>query len=582
MPLSKTKKRIVILLSVVVVIIIGVILSLNLIIASVIRAKLNAELEKNKTGYTITLGGVGGNIFFGNIRLKDIIIKPDTSLVQALVDGKAGSGIGIDAEIPLIRLTGFGIARALLDQEIRIGKLQIRRAKVKLLKGRPSEKPEMDTAVKPASMRADSIHLDNVSGFSLRIIDLTDIDLEVIDLIKDEKVFENIFSELRLTGIAVEKYPGDSDLYYLATESLKLEIFDEEMILPGGDYELKFDDFSIRMVDSTLVIDNLELKPTDDRFTIAAKYKFTREIFDLSVEQISVHSINIARLVHEGDIFIDSLNIRGMMMDILKDKLRPFDESKRPKLINQALREMDIPLYIGKVNILESYLIYQEREEGATELMTVTLGDLNVEADFITSVRDSTRTGKPMKLGLNARLMETALLQAEFVMPLNSRVDTFFFVGSLGPAKLSVFNTATLPATGAKFNRGELHSLTFKGRGNRTQSIGEMTMLYDNLEGEVMQKDQKTTNRFLSWAANAVMRSSNPGNNGKVRVALVGFDRVMYKGFGNFMWKSLQTGIVNTISPTGKLVKKEVPEADEKKEDANSNDRKQRRRRNRQ
>ena len=62
-------------------------------------------------------------------------------------------------------------------------------------------------------------------------------------------------------------------------------------------------------------------------------------------------------------------------------------------------------------------------------------------------------------------------------------------------------------------------------------------------------------NKLLSWAANTVIHVSNPGKNNKVRIASMEFERVEYKGFGNYVWKTLLSGIMNTILPTGKTVK---------------------------
>lgn len=61
----------------------------------------------------------------------------------------------------------------------------------------------------------------------------------------------------------------------------------------------------------------------------------------------------------------------------------------------------------------------------------------------------------------------------------------------------------------------------------------------------------------MSWAANTVLRTGNPGKNGKTRVVEMSFDRVMYKGLGNFVWKTLQSGIVGSITPTGKTLRQE-------------------------
>ncbi|MEJ2595882.1 MAG: hypothetical protein P8100_12335 [bacterium] len=551
MKLKKMRKSMLIILSIVMVIVIGVILSLNLIIASVLRGKIDAALEKNKTTYQVSLGGVGGNIFFGNIRLKDITIQPDSTLIGHLREGSAKENMAIEAHIPLIRIAGIGLYDAIVNQEIDIRKLEVRKANIRLLKEEQKDEFEKEDGFNP-----DSIYLKNVSGISIGSILLTDNTIELYDLVKDKQMLMNTLSELRLSGILLQSRPGSEDVFRVVTDRFKLKIEKEEFDLPGGDYRMFFDDFEFTMSDSSLVISQFAYKPTRDRLEIATQYKYTREIFDMSMERLELQAIHIGKFIREGAFYMDSIDIYGLHLDILKDKRYPFNESLRPKLIHQAIRELDFPLYIGNAQIHESYLIYQEKEENVKEWMTVSLGELNVSADFITSVRDSTRTGRPMMIDLKARLMEKALLQVQFAMPLNSREDTFFFSGSLGPAPFLVFNQASRPALGAFFTGGELHSIVFKGSANRTHSSGEMTMLYKDLVAEVLKKDQKSKNKFLSWATNVALRTSNPNPRGKTAVAVMEFDRVMYKGFGNFMWKTLQSGIVNTVSPTGKNVNK--------------------------
>ena len=321
---------------------------------------------------------------------------------------------------------------------------------------------------------------------------------------------------------------------------------------------MRFRKLELDRANESLRLNDITFTPTfDDLYKMASRWKYTKEIYTAEVDEILLEPIDIYKLVTENAFFVDSVIIRGLDLSILKDKRYPFDESKRPKLPQQSLKTMEAPLYIGKVRIYGGNLKYQEKMKGVAKLMTVTLGDLNVGVDFITSIRDSIRTGKPMKIKLKARLMGQPVLKADFTMPLNSRVDTFFFSGSLGPAKLSIFNKAAQPAIGMDFIKGTLQGVTFKGSANPTQSAGEMTLLYKDLEAKVVKKDQKTTNKFMSWAANAVLKTSNPGKNGKTRVAALKFNRVMYKGFGNFMWKTLSSGITNTLAPAGKQVKQE-------------------------
>jgi hypothetical protein len=198
------------------------------------------------------------------------------------------------------------------------------------------------------------------------------------------------------------------------------------------------------------------------------------------------------------------------------------------------------------------------------ELMTAILADWNVDIDWVTSIPDSIKTYKSMRMQLRASFMKEPPLVINFNFPLYSPVDTFYYSGHLAGAELSTFNIAAFPAIGAKFTNGTLNSINFKGSANPYRSHGEMTMLYHDLVGEVVKKDQKSKNKFMSWAANTALRKGNPGKNGKERVAMMSFDRVLYKGFGNVIWKTLQSGIVNTISPVGKNVKEEKPEKQKK------------------
>jgi hypothetical protein len=220
---------------------------------------------------------------------------------------------------------------------------------------------------------------------------------------------------------------------------------------------------------------------------------------------------------------------------------------------------MEMQLYIGEVNLRNSKLVYQEKEEGRSELMTVELGDLNATISFITSIKDSILTTKPLKATIRAKLMNKPTLRVDFEFPLHTHSDLFYFSGWLGATSLSIFDEASSPAIGLRFLEGNLQSLYFKASATATTSRGEMTMLYDNLQAELLKKDNESTNKFMSWAANTVLRTGNPGANGKTRVVEMSFDRVMYKGLGNFFWKTLQSGIVGSVTPSGKTLRQEDP-----------------------
>jgi hypothetical protein len=105
-------------------------------------------------------------------------------------------------------------------------------------------------------------------------------------------------------------------------------------------------------------------------------------------------------------------------------------------------------------------------------------------------------------------------------------------------------------AAGVKFSKGDLKSIQFAVEANDTYAMGTMTMLYNDLEGTVLKNDGHHDNKVLTWIANQVIRVDNPFSGEKPRKVPIYFDRAMYKGFGNFAFKPLLSGILATTIPT--------------------------------
>jgi len=182
--------------------------------------------------------------------------------------------------------------------------------------------------------------------------------------------------------------------------------------------------------------------------------------------------------------------------------------------------------------------------------MKVSLDRLRVEISEITSIRDSMSYEYPMQIRLMADLQNQLALDVTFKYPLLSRSDTFTFSGSLGGGDITVFNPMLESAANVRFLKGKLKGIHFSVQANATHAMGQMTMLYSGLDGEVLKKDTEEGNKFLSWLANQVVKSDNPLNGEEPRVVPIYFKRVMYKGAGNFAFKALLSGILASTIPT--------------------------------
>ena len=561
MTISKKQKRWIIILGIIVSVFLVFVLAINLILANIISKKITNALENRPDkNYHITLDKVRVNILNGNINLKGLQIEPDSVFVDQLKQGKLNQSMVLRAHLPLFRLAGFSLYDAATDGKIDIRKILFKNANVQILVGKKKQQPKASQGIEnEKGFRLDSIQIPGVQGIEIGKIELEHFKIEFYDVVKNTVISKNKKLNLVVTGIESIKLSEGSDYFAFGLQNGQLELSEEEFKLPGGNYMISLKKLKLNLPDSSLTINNFVLKPQiADRFKMAEKLVYTKGIFDVAVKEINLTSIDVLRMIHEGELVIGNVQVNGMHFDLFKDKRKPWDYDLRPKYFNQALRTMDFPVYIGSIGVEEGYLKYWEESAKSFGNLEVTLHELEGTILHVTSIKDSLR--KPMTANLRARLFNTAPMSVDFLLPLNSRVDTFFVSGSLGKSKMSKFNPALFPALGMNITGGTLNSVAFKARANRKYIDGEMVMMYDGLETEVAKKKDQEVNKFVSWLANSVVIKSNPGKKDKLRTVPMHFEREMYKGMINVVWKAVQTGLVNTISPTGKVIKETKPE----------------------
>jgi hypothetical protein len=109
------------------------------------------------------------------------------------------------------------------------------------------------------------------------------------------------------------------------------------------------------------------------------------------------------------------------------------------------------------------------------------------------------------------------------------------------------------PGSMVDVSEGTIDKLTLSGTGNRYLGKGSMTMLYHDLQVELLRENKEGNLKrkwFLSTVANEIVKSANPLRTQPARVVPMYFERDMNKGVINFLWKTCFSGIKETLKPT--------------------------------
>lgn len=553
--MKKSYKRGLLILGVV----LAIVISSNIILNNLISKVVASEIEKinSKGEINFYVNKVKIDVFTSSLTLKGIEIKPDSLFFESFKLGKTKKAVASEFFLSELKIKGINIVNILLFNEISARKIRIAGIDLILYKSNIFIEKDEKPIVKGASKKNafDSIFIKGVDQIDLSKIEIDDFNFRIVNVQEEDIIFEYNGKECEISGIALKPYENTENYFKFNKDSLRINLKNQLFNFEEGNYQLTFEDILYDYPLKEVKILNFNMNPSIDKAELASTYRYNKEVFEVETKEIVFNGFYLDSIVRLGAVNMDSIVVDGLKLAIYKDQTKPFNLNKRPLFLNQKLKKLKDPIYINKVVIKNSLFEYREKHVKFKELMAIDISEMNAELNYITSIKDSLKTDKELTIYLKGKLNSVADLNLEIFMPYNTWNNSFSFTGSVGNSKFSDFNSAVYPAAGLKFEGGNLNSMQFNVQGTPKGTHGRMSMFYSDIEADVIVDNKKK--KAVSWLANSVLVTSNPSEKGKVRLALIETERVLYKGFGNLLWKSVMSGMMNTLNPLGKTFKED-------------------------
>lgn len=541
-------------------IVIILLFSLNTILDSVVSNMVDTQLEEiNKKGeIKVTIENIKLNVFAGNLNLKNVSITPDSLFFEKFKEGKTEKASASEFVMSELKIQGLGIYDILVNSDVSANHIIAKGVKLNLYKSEDHHPSKKEKSTEEKQEKIDSIFIKGVDKIDFKSIILDDFELNIINAKSADTLFAYIEKECEILGVKLDAHAEIEDYFVVNKDNLKVNFKEQEILTADRNNRIVLKAIKYDYKTSSLLISNFSMQPTIDKAKLAATYRYNSEVYEVETKSIYLKGFRLDSILRTGIIKIDTVLVDAPIVGIYKDQTKPFNLNKRPKFLNQKLKASKQPLNIEKVIIQNGTFSYWEKHPEFKELMTVDISNLNVLVSNVTSIKDSLENGNELVVNVKGNLCNTAPINLDIFMHYNTWNNSYSFTGNIGKAQFTDFNPAIYPAAGIKFSNGTLNSIQFTVHGTPTESSGKMSMLYDNLEADL--SNTKKEKKGLSWLANSVLLASNPSKKGKLRVAEINFERVPYKGFTNLIWKSVQSGLMNTLLPIGKHKKFETAE----------------------
>lgn len=317
--------------------------------------------------------------------------------------------------------------------------------------------------------------------------------------------------------------------------------------------QYQFDENALRLEADTIVlagdsihIGALRLLPLYTQEEFATLAPGHADWIQITSRDINGYGIDPYEWLIHKNFTADSLDIGAARIESYKNRNIAQEQRVKP-LFFQLLSKISDPVNIRTIGFRDVQAIYSELAPDKNTPGVIAFDKISGSFRGVTNrPKDSEQN---INFEANGLFQHTVPMRLSISWPADTTEPHFVAIGELDSMALSLMNSITEPIADLKIDSGRLQRLTFRIEGDSTEAETELTMLYDNLQIELIhRKDGKIRERKLLSTVldDFVLIPDNP-HLGQTRIGTGTTLRNPYRSQFNYLWKSIETGIKSTL-----------------------------------
>lgn len=520
---------------------------LNIVASSIATRKIRNILQKSHPCVTVDFDYTRVNILNRSVKIGGVELKSDTTVPDFRI------------HINQIKISGIGILRLITGKSASIRKVELKKPEIKgnldyLVNFKKTDKAIAQDTVSSETKKAFTVHVHKIHLADAKI---------------DSVIIPGVFPFQDIENANIKLYDfdlflGDDKAEYTLGDAI-VEMKKAQFRLPGDYYNIDFRNLHVRMKDSTIHIDSFNLTPNYGKYKFGNVKGIQTDRFEVRIGKLGIHGFDLNSVLKNKGLLIREIAIDGLLLHVFRDKRLPFDYTNFPPLPQQALNKLKFPVAVNDILVSNMFVEYSEINNVSNDPGVIFLDDLKIAVNNFAN-RQSNPTEANIVINGEGMLLGECPVVVEFILPINTVNDTFYFNGAASELDMAKLNQMVQPLTNVHVTSGNLAAAEFHGSANGEYSGGTFKMLYQDLAFEILKgadvNEPAKPKAFLSFVAGTVVRESNPIADHDPKIVEMYFERDKNKGFFNFFWKSLLSGIKSTALPGHNINKEDKDRQD--------------------
>jgi len=505
--------------------------------------------------YTISFTKISTNVVTGNATLQNVKIRPDTNRFKQLISLKRAPNNLYSISLKKLVVKRFHPLTLYREKKLQVEEVVFDKPEVTMVNRQfPFNEGR---APRPIKSPYDIIS-KNLKEFSIKTIRFKDVSFKYINKnVPNSLPFDIDDLNITLTDLLVDSTSADDPSRFYLLKDITINLNNYVYRTPDKMYDIKLDQLDFRATTGKLRVNSFALVPLYDEMKFGKVAGYPRERFDIGMRNIILNRIDLPLYISKQELWAKEMAVSNGFISVFNQNgaLKKPQESKIGKFPHQLLQRLKAHILVQKIQLKDINVTYSVFNHESNQRGRISFENTSGIIKNATNLDNIKAINPIMEVKLNTYLFGQGKLDVNFNFNLTAKDGEFSYNGVLHNFNARVLNQITKPLGLVRINRGNVDKLKFSFKANDFGAKGRVAFSYYDLSVALMkndpEKDHLVTRGFLSFLANAlIIKSENPGADGKLNAVDVDYSRPSNTSFFNLIWKSLFTGIKYSIGIT--------------------------------
>lgn len=314
-------------------------------------------------------------------------------------------------------------------------------------------------------------------------------------------------------------------------------------------YQYKVAELGYSSARNVFTAKNVSIEPRYNKYDFSGRISYQTDHFSGKIDSVRMLQPQIKRWFDQKEITGKCLVVDGLDMNIYRDKSKPLDEKRRPKMLQEMIKSILYPVSVDSLVLSGARIEYAERTPTSDGEGKIHFTNIQAQLKPFSNIKSAIGKYQDLSLSGNFSIMDSCRASVSMNYFMNDADNSFNAKGNLSQFNMHILNPVLEPLARVSIRSGKVNQFNFNFNANNTQSTGNLFFGYDNLKISVLEmKDGNTKEaRFASFLANSLLlRGKNPRGK-ELLPDEINFQRDQKRSVINYWWKSVFSGVRNTL-----------------------------------